>query len=91
MEHKKCQVKRPEECKTGDHNFIVSRWLLSANQQIGNGFTCTKCLVTYDGRDEIDKIRAAIDERHLQDDSNVSKPVTRGKSSKGSSGETQDT
>ncbi len=90
MEHKKCHVRRAGDCKNGNHNFVVSRWMLSTNQQTANGYTCQRCLLTVEGRNEIEKLRAEIDERDLQEDSERSKPPARSKGGKSSGGETQD-
>jgi len=91
MEHKKCHVRRPDDCKDGNHVFVVSRWLLGAHQNSASGFTCQKCLLTADGKSEIDKLKAEIDERDLQENIERSKPNPRSKGSKGSSGEAQET
>ncbi len=91
MEQKKCHVKRPDDCKKGDHNFVVSRWLVSMAQHSASGFTCTRCLFTVDGKLELDKLRAQIDERDLPEDTERSKPAPRSKAGKGVDREAQET
>jgi hypothetical protein len=87
---KHCHVRRHNDCKEGNHQFVVSRWLLGNGQQSASGYTCTRCLLTIDGKSELEKLRNEINERDLQEDSERSKPPARSKGGKGTSGETQD-
>jgi hypothetical protein len=87
---KHCQVRRHDDCKEGNHQFVVSRWLQGQYQQSASGFTCMRCLLSIDGKNDLEKLRAQINERDLQEDKERGKPSARSKSSKSTSGEKQD-
>jgi hypothetical protein len=78
------------ECSTGNHLFIVSRWLFGPQQQSASGFTCQRCLLTIDGQDKITELRNEIDARSEKEDSDPSRQNPRSKGGKSISGETQD-
>ena len=83
----KCSVKRNQDCADGNHNFIVSRWLVTGQAQAASGFTCQKCLLSVDGKKDIEDLKRQIDEQHNAEISEASGKVPRNKGNKGPGGE----
>lgn len=83
----KCGVRRGQDCADGNHTFIVSRWLVTGQSQAANGFTCQKCLLTVDGKKDIEELKASINEQHSAEIGEAGGKVSRSKGNKGSSGE----
>ena len=69
----KCKVVRSKDCAAGNHQFIVSNWLLSMNSQKANAYTCQKCLHTIEGGYDVKKLRDII---HTEDDTKAASAKT---------------
>jgi len=60
---------------------------VTGQSQSANGFTCQKCLLTVDGKKDIEELKASINEQHRAEISEAGGKISRSKSNKGSSGE----
>ena len=84
----RCQIRRNADCASGDHTFIVSRWLMGTQQQVATGFVCQKCLLLIEGKNELDKAIGEINERHEQENRELTQKSTRNKTDKSTGGQT---
>jgi hypothetical protein len=55
-------IKKPQECAKGNHIFVISNWNFDTKSQKSNGWTCQKCLLTVEGKSDIDALRAKLHE-----------------------------
>ena len=82
-------IKQSTECATGNHVFIISRWLIGTQNpqsQQAHSFTCQRCLYSIEGRNEVEKVVKAY-ENDTAKTTDISRATTRGKDNKGRSGE----
>lgn len=86
----KCEVKRGSECSTGNHLFIVTRWILAPNKQEAGTLTCQKCLLSLEGDNEIRRVKGDIDARHAEENSRSDKASSGSKVGKGADRAKQD-
>jgi len=57
-------VSKASGCAIGEHQFIVSHWIVSQSRQTASSFICQKCLLHIEGKSELaDSIRAIHGER----------------------------
>lgn len=56
------KIKKSSECYMGNHLFIVSNWQFTPTYQKANAWTCQRCLITVEGKKDIDTLRGQIHE-----------------------------
>lgn len=56
----KSKIIKSSSCDNGNHQFIVSNWQYSATAQKANAWTCQWCLVSIDGKSDINKIKDSL-------------------------------
>lgn len=57
-----CRVTRHRDCTAGNHNFLISSWMVKADRQVANGLICSKCLLTVDGTTDIRALASKVHE-----------------------------
>lgn len=63
----KRKVKKCTECEKGNHQFIISNWVVSQTMQKANSYTCQRCLLTVEGNHDVKLLREQIHvERELE-------------------------
>jgi len=76
-----------DDCANGLHQFVVSRWSLSSIAQTASGWSCQRCLLVVEGKDQIDIFRAKIHERHERKIEETEREIARSTRRKSASGE----
>ena len=61
------KVCKSKKCAGGEHMFIVSRWHIVGQMQVSAGFTCQNCLLSVDGKHDIDKLKESVHESKADD------------------------
>ena len=54
------KIVKQKDCENGNHQFVVSQWLFDSKSQKANGWTCQRCLLEVQGKNDICKQRESI-------------------------------
>ena len=60
MTELKAKIRKPIGCEAGDHNFIVSNWIVKSDRQRAVSYICQRCLMPIDGREALQVVMDGI-------------------------------